>query len=64
MAVISDENSSIHHEVPIAGNHTYEVETWKVVGYLNDLFNKFLVDMGRAQAREKKEKEQAAKAVQ
>lgn len=37
------------------GNHTYEVETWKVMGYLNDLFNKFLIDMGKAQAKEKKE---------
>lgn len=36
------------------GNHTYEVEIWKVMGYLNDLFNKFLIDMGKAQAKEKR----------
>ena len=46
------------------GNHTYEVETWKVMGYLNDLFNKFLIDMGKAQAKEKKEDKQTPKAVQ
>ena len=36
------------------GNHTYEVEIWKVMGYLNDLFNKFLIDMGKAQAKGEK----------
>lgn len=46
------------------GKYTYEVEAWKVMGYLNDLFNKFLVDMGRAQAKEKKEDKQTPKAVQ
>ena len=45
------------------GKHTYEVEVWKINRHLNDLFNKFLIDMGKAQAREKKEKEQAAKSV-
>ena len=45
------------------GKHAYEVEVWKINRHLNDLFNKFLIDMGKAQAREKKEKEQAAKSV-
>ena len=55
--------SKVPYVVLKKGKHAYEVEVWKINRHLNDLFNKFLIDMGKAQAREKKEKEQAAKSV-
>lgn len=45
------------------GKSTYEVKVWKIRAHLNDLFNKFLIDMGKAQAQEKKESKKTAKSV-